>query len=99
MKTYKCLSCNKDMTIGLVMLSKSSIYPDNIRYMHCSECGRSHLLDLETGKMSDIDFSIEGIEADIILGLNDCIKVTYQEKEKKHTCDCDNTCKECNCLN
>ena len=100
MKKYNCFGCQKDLSEGFLIITRSNIYPEHIRYIHCTSCGKSHLLDLETGELSSIEYS-EDIEDDIIQGLNGCINYDFKDEETEHldhVCSCNDTpCGNCTC--
>ncbi len=102
METYKCLECGNDLTDGVTLFTKSNVFNENMRYIYCSECGKVHLFNLSNGSIKNVDLSNEDIEKDVLSNLEEALKnvsLGSKEQQETHTCDCDETCSECNCIN
>lgn len=102
MGNFKCVKCNKDLNLGLVLFTEPEIYPDNIKYLHCSDCGKTYLFDFSNVDLQEVDYTVEGISDDILESLDKAFdnlpnfEFEEESNDKKESCkDCNGTC-NCN---
>lgn len=100
MKTLKCAKCNKDLNLGLVLLSKPEIYPDNFRYLHCNDCGKTYLINFDSVDIQEVDYSTENIGEDILSSLDKvfdkALDTLHSFEPEQESNNVKSTCQDCN---
>lgn len=101
MEKFKCVKCNKDLNLGLILFTEPEIYPENFRYLHCSDCGKTYLFDFSKVDLQEVDYAVEGISNDILESLDKVFdnlpSFEFEEKSSDDKKTCENCNGTCNC--